>query len=409
MLRPRYQPSDVLLLIPAENRKGGQGMRILVGISNGIRLLIDERVPFSTLADEFIDELPAHVKTILYPLPYCPNEKVIARLEAFVERGGQLYISGDISYDRFRQRTQTQRLKDLCGVEFVSERFANIDYQNGALPVVGRATGWSDYVGAPGIVTRLAGAHSLVESRDGNPVVTEFQLGSGRVIFSADPIELHGDPRYQPYAHAFYHALCETLHMSGEKIEPAQAPVHCFRVPSQDGREITVLINHSEKDAVRDFVVSSSAGDVSLSLQARMSGAIVVGGRKGVQAVESSGDVRVNRELLIGSDLHFMAISMNEQPIESSPALLLLPMGQGRLLIPGGSRWRQPVVLVGEVAGAQWKQYESFRPEQDGSTLKLPIQEVRSLSMMILCEASDQAAAVKQVEVAVNDPWSLVF
>jgi len=113
--------------------------------------------------------------------------------------------------------------------------------------------------------------------------------------------------------------------------------------------------------------------------------------------------------LLIGSDLHFMAISMNEQPIESSPALLLLPMGQGRLLIPGGSRWRQPVVLVGEVAGAQWKQYESFRPEQDGSTLKLPIQEVRSLSMMILCEASDQAAAVKQVEVAVNDPWSLVF
>jgi hypothetical protein len=27
--------------------------------------------------------------------------------------------------------------------------------------------------------------------------------------------------------------------------------------------------------------------------------------------------------------------------------------------------------------------------------------------MMILCEAADQAAAVKQVEASVNQPWSL--
>jgi len=406
-LRPRYEPSDVLLLIPGENRKGGQGMSILVGISNGIRLLIDQRVAFSTLADEFIGELPTNVKTIFYPLSYCPNEKVVARLEEFVAQGGQLYLSGDISYDGLRQRTQTQRLKDLCGVEFVSERFANIDYQNGALPVVGKAAGWPDYVAAPGIVTRLAGAHVLVESRDGAPVVTEFPLGKGRVIFSADPIEMHGDPRYQPYAHAFYHALCESLQLSGEKVEPPQAPVHCFRVPSQDGREITLLVNHSEKDAVRDMVVSSRAGDVTLSLNARLSGAIVAGKDNRVQAVESSGDVQVNRALLIGSDLHFMAISMNEKPLASSRALLLLPMGEGQLRLPGANRWHQPVVLVGEVAGEHWKQYESFHPEQDGDTLKLPIHAVRNLSMMILCEATDQTAQVKQMEAWVKQPWTL--
>ncbi len=406
-LRPRYEKSDVLLLIPGENRKGGQGMRIVEGISNGIRLLIDQRVGFSTLADEFIDELPKNVTTIFYPLPYCPNEKVVARLKEFVEQGGQLYVSGDISYDGLRQRTQTQRLKDLCGVEFVSERFANIDYQSGALPVVGKAAGWPDYVAAPGIVTRLAGAHSLAESRDGNPVVTEFQLAKGRVVFSTDPIELHGDPRYQPYAHAFYRALCESLQLKGEKIEPEQAPVHCFRVPSQDEREITVLVNHSETDADHDVTVPSSAGDVSLSLQARLPGVVVAEKGKGVLAVESSADVRVDKQLLIGSDLHFMAISMNEQPLSSSRVLLLLPMGEGHLRIPSAGHWEQPVVLVGEVVGAQWKQYESFRPERDGSTLKLSIQPVRSLSMMILCEAADRAAAVKQVEVSVNQPWSL--
>jgi hypothetical protein len=292
-------------------------------------------------------------------------------------------------------------------VEFVSERYANIDYQNGAVPVVGKAKGWPDYVAAPGIVTRLAGARVLVETRDGTPVVTDFPLGKGRVIFSADPIEMHGDPRYQPYAHAFYHALCESLHLSGEKVVPAEAPVHCFRVPSQDGREIFILVNHSEKDAVRDMVVSSTAGDVTLSLQPRLSGAIVAGKDRRVQAAESSGDVRVNRELLIGSDLHFIAISMDEQPLDSSRALLLLPMGEGQLRLPGAERWHQPVVLVGEVAGAQWKQYESFRPEQDGSMLNLPVPAVRSLSMMVVCEAADQAAAVKRMEAAVNQPWSL--
>lgn len=406
-LRPRYEPSDVVLLIPGENRKGGQGRRVVEGITNGIRLLIDQRVSFSTLADEYIGELPTHVKTIFYPLPYCPKENVVGRLKEFVEQGGQLYLSGDISYDELRQRTQTRRLKDLCGVEFVSERFANITYENGALPVMGKAPGWPNYVAAPGIVTRLAGAHSLVASRDGVPVVTEYQLGRGQVIFSADPIELHGDPRYQPYAHEFYSALCGNLHLSGEKIEPAHAPVHCFRVPSQDEREIMVLVNYSENEEARDFVVSCNAGDVSLSLNPRLSGALVTGKDKNLLAVESSASVQVNRELLIRSDLHFMAISMNEQPLGISHAVLLLPIGQGRLSISGANHWQQPVVLVGEVVGALWKQYESFRPEQFGNMLTLSIQASRSLSMMILCEARDQAAVAKLVEDSVNQPWTL--
>lgn len=406
-LRPRYEMSDVLLLIPGENRKGGQGTQILEGISNSIRLLIDQRVSFSTLADEFIDELPANIKTIFYPLPYCPNEKVVARLEEFVRRGGQLYLSGDISYDELRQRTQTQRLKNLCGVEFTSERFANIDYQNGALPVVGKAAGWPNYVAAPGIVTRLAGARSLAESRDGIPVVTEYRLGQGRVIFSADPLELHGDPRYQSYAHAFYRALCASLNLSGEKIDPVQAPVHCFRVPSQDGREITVLVNYSQKDDVPEVVVPSSAGDVCLSLRAQLSGAVVTGTDKGVQAVESSGNVLVNRQELIGSDLHFMAISMDGHSLDVSRALLLLPMEQGQLRIQNASRWKRPVVLVGEVIEEQWKQCENFRPEQDGNILKLPILASRALSMMIVCEEAGKSTAIEQIETWVNSPWKL--
>jgi hypothetical protein len=139
-------------------------------------------------------------------------------------------------------------------VEVVSERFANIDYQNGALPVLCKAAGWPDYVAAPGIVTRLAGGRAGGK-REGMPVVTDFELGKGRVIFSADPLELHGDPRYQHYAHAFYHALCGSFHLSGEQIEPSQAPVHCFRVPSQDSREMIVCEAADQTAAVKQMEV----------------------------------------------------------------------------------------------------------------------------------------------------------
>ncbi|HEX3662906.1 MAG TPA: hypothetical protein VHU89_15835 [Acidobacteriaceae bacterium] len=404
-LRPRYEPSDTLLLIPGDNRKGGQAMQVLEGLGNSLRLLIDARVSFSTLGDEFLDELPPHVRTIFYPLPYCPDDRIVARLEAFVRQGGQLYISGDLSYDPLRRRTRADRLTSLCGVEFVSERYPNIDYQNGALPLTGVEAGWPDYIGAPGIVMRLAGARTLVAGRHGAPVVTEFSLGQGRVIFSADPIELHGDPRYQPYAHAFYRALCAAFHLSGEAVEPAAAPVHVFRVPSQDEREITILVNTSTTETLRELQVPSRAGEVGLTLGPLLSGAVIAGQDDRLHAVESSGDVRVKGSLLLGSDLHCMAVSISDQPLDSSRAWLFLPMAEGLLTIAGADRWRQPVVLVGEIADGRWRQGERFSPSRDGSSLALPITPDRALSMVILCEADHQSRAVAQIETWVKRPW----
>lgn len=404
-LRPRYEPSDTLLLIPGENRKGGQGFQVLEGVGNSIQLLIDARVSFTTLGDEFLDQMPAEVRTVFYPLPYCPDDKTVERLLTFVQRGGQLYVSGDISYDSLRRRTRAERLKTLCGVEFVRERYPNIDFQNSALDLKGSNAGWPDYVGAHGIVTRLAGARTLIASDDGAPVVTEFALGQGRVIFSADPIELHGDPRHQPYAHAFYRALCDNFHVTGEPVEPAAAPVHVFRVPSQDDRATIILVNTSRTDVLRDLRVPSKGREVSLTLGPRLSGAVVEDNEGSLHAVENSGDVRVNQHLLVGSDLHCMVISMTTRPLGTSAAWLVLPMGVGRLTVAGAERWRQPLALVGEIADGRWRQFEQFSPARDGSLLVLPITADRTLSMVILCDADQQSGAVSQIESWVKHPW----
>jgi len=55
-----------------------------------------------------------------------------------------------------------------------------------------------------------------------------------------------------------------------------------------------------------------------------------------------------------------------------------------------------------------WKRRERFAPRQEGATLMLPISAVRSLSMMVLCEEQEESHAVQQMELLVNEPWSLV-
>ncbi|MGB6934696.1 MAG: hypothetical protein WBD91_18110 [Acidobacteriaceae bacterium] len=406
-LRPRYEPSDTLVLLASENRMGGQGDQVIEGQLNSIRLLLDERVRFATLSDQYMEAIPPEVTTIFYPLPYCPSDAIVERLSKFVNQGGQLYISGDLSYDGARQRTRTGRLKNLCGVEFVSERFPNIAYQKGAEETAPDNSGWPKYMAAPGIVTRVAGAKLLLAANDGTPIVTEFERGKGRVIFSSDPIELHGDPRYQEYAHKFYRQLAFAFNRKVEAVAPSGAPMHLFRVPSQDSREIVVLVNYDNRNAAQDFVVPVAGRNVKLTLRPWMSGVLVGDSKAGIQAIESSADVFENNELLIGSNLHFMAISFGVDSLRTTQRMLILPMGEGMMRVPQAARWRRPMVFAGCVTAGRWKQDEQFVPAEMNGMLALPIDASRSLSMLILCESGTEVDAIRQMETWVNAPWEL--
>ena len=386
---------------------GGQGSQVIEGQLNGIRLLLDERVRFATLSDQYMEAIPKGVTTIFYPLPYCPSDAIVEQLSEFVNKGGQLYISGDLSYDSARQRTRTERLKALCGLEFVSELFPNIAYQKGAEETLPGNSGWPKYMAAPGIVTRLAGAQLLLAGKDGTPIVTEFKRGLGRVIFSSDPIELHGDPRYQGYAHAFYRQLASAFHLKGEPITPSDAPVHSFRGTSQDSREIVVLVNYDPSRTVQDIAVPIADQTVKLTLQPRMTGVLVGDAKTGIQAVESSADVFEEGHLLIGSNLHFMAISFSLDALRTAQRVLILPMGEGVIRLPQAGQWHSPVVLAGQVTAGRWKQDERFVPLQTDGNFMLSISANRSLSLLIVCESGKETDAIQQIETWVNAPWEL--
>lgn len=404
-LRPRYEPSSTLVLLATENRIGGQGNRVFRGELNGIRLLLDQQLRFGAVSDRYMEAIPEGVTTIFYPLPYCPDDAIVEKLSGFVDKGGQLYISGDISYDSLRQRTRTRRLKDLCGLEFVSERYPNVAYGHGAIETAPNSSGWPAYAAAPGIVTRPAGAKVLLAGKDGTPIVTEFAKGRGRVIFSSDPIELHGDARYHGYAHAFYRELMAVLNLKGEGVGAPNAPLHCFRVPSQDSRQIVVLVNYGAKNAIRNIEVSIAGRTANLTLDPKMSGILVGDSGTGLQAAESSADVREDGELVIGSNLHCITASLDREALRRARSVLLLPMGQGLVRLPEARRWRRPVVLVGQGSGSAWKQEEQFTPTQTDGALKIPVTADRALSMMIVCESGKEPESIRRMEQWLNAPW----
>ena len=405
-LRPKYEVSETVVLLASDSRMGGQGHRIVEGQLNAIRLLMDENVRFQTLTDEFLSEMPAGVQTIIYPLPYCPSDAIVERLKTFVRDGGQLYISGDISYDSLRQRTRVSRLRELCGVEFVSERYPNLEYGETSVATRPGDGPWPAYDAAPSIIMRPEGARVLLGDVEGHPVVTEFAYGKGTVVFSADPVELHGDPRFQEYGHQFYRALVGAFKLPAERVLAQNGKVHCFHVPSQDASHIQVMVNHgSEQQEIS--VASATSSRVWLSLRPRLPGIVVSEVGKGIQAVESSGDVFEDERPLLSTDLHVMVRSFGREPLAGAARVLLLPMGTGRLILHTRHSFRNPVLLMGEIVRGRWHEYAATQLVASADGLRIDVSAELSLSMLLVCDDADRADTTAQMEVWMQTPWKL--
>ena len=105
--------------------------------------------------------------------------------------------------------------------------------------------------------------------------------------------------------------------------EPAAANVHAFRVPAEDDREILVLVNYHESGEDQAVTLTTSAGKAKLAMKPLYPAILVSAPGKGVQAIESSGDAIIDGRLLIVSDLHFMAASMDGQPLPATSLIAL--------------------------------------------------------------------------------------
>lgn len=331
-VRPVYRSPAVFLAVPISMMLGGRSGAAVGMLYRHVEALCAANADFGVIDDRSLHLLPDSARLVIYPIPFAIPEAAYDRLRRFVEDGGTLCVSGDVSYDALRRRTRTDRLEELCGVRFVSENYPD--------------TNWPDES------TRCIEVEPTTAVQR-EPDVFVRRAGLGTVWYSPAPLfSADGFSRF-----LFSEAL-EDLGASGtaqvERIDAGgNLPVHAFRIPEVDGALTLILINPTDSGCVvrilepgRNKVeIGLGPGETGLArwnavgelTEAEFSGSLVVGGC----AVKGRG--------------RFALVSCDGLEIGRSSRLLVIPFGDGEIdlrPITGGA----PLTLqTGEAVRGAWR------------------------------------------------------
>ena len=375
-IRPRYEPPQVLFVIPTSHRFGNSKAAVEAAMNRCLQALISLHVEFGTVPEEFIGKLPPSAKALIWPVPFCPDDDTVAQVLRFVRAGGALYLSGDLSYDPLRRRTRTERLTELCGVEFVRERYPDIQYAPapGAEVAVESPSALTEALRetaatGPCVEVRPLAAEVLARAAE-VPVATLARIGAGTVLYSADPVELHTVPR------ALLAAFLATVGVTRHALEPDLEDLHSHRVPGEGGGVAQVLFNLSgDRQTV---TISDLPAPLRMTLAPKWGGAAIFDGAGNLVALEALSATVDGRPVLEGEAAAGL-VALQGRDVRSAQGLLLLPSGPGEVRLPGhreAGLWAG----VGEVRDGRWVEYERLPLERG----RLALDSTQARSWIVL-------------------------
>lgn len=321
-VRPVYEPPSTFLVVPVEAMLGGQAGNTIRMLYRHVDALLDAHVHFGTIDDQHLKQLPASAKVLVYPVPMHVPDEAYTLLRSFAERGGTLLIAGDISYDEFRQRTKTDRLKELCGVQFVSENCPNVSWGDGDRPCIS---------------TEITAARA-----NGECFVS--RLGQGQVWFTATPSAGAG----KPSGYAFADALAQH-----DKTRPTSGSSHVLAITEPQAESLALVNARADGEALK----LSHPGRVPVEVTLANDGVGLVRYRGGAPCLIES-----QRTVVIGGGGtstipmkgHFALVALDGKSIETSREMIVLPSGEGEIDLTGLSSLRDAVVQTGDVIDGKW-------------------------------------------------------
>jgi len=407
-LQPVYRKPEVYVLAPDSHRLGGQGSRVIEGILRCIELaqaahvenlgVLNERA----IAGEM--PIPPEARVIFYPLPYCPSDAAYERLRDWVRAGGVLYLSGDISCDEARRRTRTARLEELCGVRLVGERYPNIDYGERPAVALAAGEGWSFSPGQPGLDLQPADPTTEVVATtpDGAPAAVVHSLGQGRVVFLAEPMELHTDVASRSVDVGVYRKVLDLAGVAPLRVEPDDPFLHVFRVALTDGGSAWVLFDADETQGRREVALPSwstgaSEAPLRFELSRRWPGFAWCDGEGRLRAIEAAGYVRLGDRVLMECSGQTLAFSADGADLRQCGAIVAVPLAPGPLRVCGAS-WRRPAAVLGEVREGQWRRLADLPVTRVGDMVEVGVPAEAAGSILLIGERNASPAAARAVE-----------
>ncbi len=328
-VQPQYESPEVFILAPDSHRIGPRFGQLHNGLTRAVELLLDQRVNFGMANEEDLADLPASAKAIVWPIPYCPSDETFDRVLDWVKAGGTLYLSGDIAFDRTRQPTRADRRVQL------------------GLPETGPTS--------PFEVSDSAWQQEPIEA----------SVGQGRVFHAPYPLEL----RAQPTDVAVYRRLLDLAGIQPIRIEPADAPVRAFSIPTEGGGRLYML---ARTDSGDEFLrVTVSEAEVAVDLTGHGFAFIALGPDGQVQAAESQGALLVGGELMAEAQDHFAVCALDGEDLRASRELLVLPHQGERVTLSARPPLAGARCYVGPPAGSAaeasaFKAQLSFAPGAPG-------------------------------------------
>lgn len=361
----------VVVCAADNNRLGGQGGRADEAYHRVIQVLVDNHVDFTVIRESKLDNLPAGTRALFFPVPYCISDQTFAQLRGFVEKGGALYISGDVCYSPERVYLGDDRLRELAGVRFVSEPSADDIW----------ACRKVESVGAQMI----------------DQVLAVNQLGKGTVVYSAASIET------EPFCLAnlamvwgIYERLLDSAGVSPNRIQPNLPSIHCYRQPLTDGGSAYMLINQDGAASHR-VTVDTEAGRVELPLESMRTGVVAVDAAGRIRALEAQGSVTLNAKPLVDAKGHFFLTTLDGNDVAKSKAMMLLPIGAGSVRVRTTAAWDAPLVKVGQPDYDTWQELEEFGPASSGGVISFSWDEVQAPGVFVLTDKAGAPAAIQRV------------
>lgn len=378
---PRYVPPQLTVCTPCNLRLGNDERLGRDVVDRACDTLLGLHHQFNVIDDQHLEQLPPQTRVIVYPAPFAVSDAAYARLLAWVQGGGTLLVTGDVSYDEDRQRTRTARLRELAGVDAGDVNYPDIERRTTpGQPAVFSFESLPPLPVSPCVQLKVVDAEVLGRASDSNPVLLRRRLGKGWVYLFTDPTELSADARVAETRRQVYAAFLRVAGVVPLDIQPDEPWMHVMAQPTARGFVHVVFSRRRTGDREK-VSLSSAAGRLTLTVRNRWPGLAAVTKDGKVVAVNATGSAAVDGKPLMSGEGMKALLSLDGRDLRDSESILVAPFASGTLELP--ARSARLVASVGEFRNGCWKPLE--RINLDPRKPSLDIDGDRATCLILLC------------------------
>ena len=407
MSTPVYKTPEVAFLTADNTRLAGakSWARGHYSVVSGLTILQSTNVDgFITLNDSNL-VIPEGIKVIFYPLSYNPSDEVYTKLKQFVNNGGVLYLSGDISYDENKQRTKTARLSELCGITTsgsvlfngTDSTSSNTTYSNGTYS----NTGKQNFRINAGSTTVLYRDNYVLGNR---PVIVQNTYGKGKVVFSAIALELIETSSSNPGA-ADVAIYRHVLNLAGISVSDVGDPlVKILKTDLHDGGKTVGIFNANTGSKSVSF--ESGGRQLGVSLQGGQTVNITQAQNGDVISAFQEGTLLVNNQTVLQNSAYAMVMSRDEKDLQQSKSLLILPQKTGWVSISSQLDFENPLMVSGIMENGVFRKTNEQALMVQG-TIEINVSEQMKNKIILIAEAAQMQRLIDNTAYNLSNPVTL--